>query len=1220
MLTSEEDVLKFWDAKNTFQKSLENRKGAKPYMHFEGPPFLNGTPHLGHFSTGYAKDIFPRYWTQKGMYVPRRWGWDCHGLPVENYVQNQLGISDKRQIENEIGIEKFNTFARQSLLSTDTLWRTAVRQSGRWVDMDDQYRTMDNDYMESVWWGLSVLWEKGLLYEDYRVSLYSPSMGVTLSHIEINDDIVYQEESVDSAIVRFSVKQESAKKLFRKVIDEISFNYSEQLRYKVDLDRRIEKLEKSPEKNKKTNLTDILNKSKQNFEQLDWDELKTDLEAGTEAELLKEQRQVVYQNIDTLETLKNILNKEYPLRFLSWTTTPWTLPANVALGVGGEIEYSVYFLPQTSELVIVGEKRAIKTLSYHFESTVINTPELEEKLKNIEDSGEYFQALGIDITKIVSLSGADLEGIEYEPLFENNEKISSYEERANMHKVYTSDYVTDEEGTAVLHIAPAYGPEDFEIRKVRNLPVLKSLDEYGEILSNLDQRLKPAFGVNFSKANPIIVEILQKHELLFAKVPYKHKYPIFNRDNKKVYYNAEKNWYISESKIRDRALELNESINWYPQHFKEGRFKHGLETAPEWCISRNRYWGNPLPIWRTKDGSKKIFIDSVESLRTKAVNPIYRIINNRDLTPSHYEDQRVVILSDAQSKLPLGINATQYRSKYLSDLRKNDILTIQKFASTAQKILDEILELFETYETVQLLFTNEEQRLWTTWLSGLHPDSKKITSVFYFYRKMELEYDELKPVGIIKQLDLHRPYIDEILLKDEYDSIYYRIDEVMDCWIESGSMPWASYHYPFENKELVENSIPADYIVEYEGQIRGWFHALHILGAGVLDKAVFQNVHAHGTLLGSDGKKMSKTKKNFKSYEEYFSQFGSDALRLFFTSSPYFVGENLVLSEKEMKDVFRDSTLLLSNSINYIKNVLSAYQNYELPKTYKHPLNRWWSAYTQKYAKELDTYLQNYNLMEASRLVIPYIQDLSTWYIRRSKDLLQDFGQETASCLKETSKMFAIITASLQPFNTEKLWSIVKNESDEESVHLTTIPHYEDINEKQAMLIEKMNHIRELISEIHSYRKKREIRVRQPLYADTSKLKLEEGFVQLITQECNLLEKNLSKTEGEVYEHSSDFGYLKVDLVVDNDLAILGFSRDFERAVQAFRKEQGYRPGQHITVSMSVEDVVDIEIFNSVIRTLDWGKLNIEVKWLEKIESETTKKLIIKDLATIRID
>ncbi len=1223
MLSSELEVLKFWKEYNIFEKSLEQRKGADNFVFLDGPPFITGMPTFGHISTGYPKDIFPRYWTQKGKNVARRWGWDCHGLPIENLAQKQLNIKDKRQIDNEIGVDKFNEVCRQNIISFDAEWRSIVERTGRWVDMDWQYRTMDVDYMESVWWGLGQLWEKNLLYKDYRVSLYSPSMGATLSHMEIADDIKYVNDTLETPVARFKVKENSKNKLIDKIIEEVSFNFSEQQRYRMDIEKRISLLDKLDAKGKKTSLKELLKGgSKPEFNGIEWDSFKTDLEAGEELKHLKEQYSIILENLDTLQKLKDILSKNYEISLLAWTTTPWTFPANVALAVGSEIEYSMYYLGASSELVILAENRVIPILSLKLHDAITKSPELEKELQHVTDSSEYFQKLGVDIIKIVSFTGTDLAGLEYKPLFEPTQEVESYEEKENIYRVYTSEVVTNIEGTGILQIAPAYGGEDFEIRKQYNLPVLTCLNEYGELMNNLNPDLKPAFGKNFAVANDIINNILNDKGLLFTKFKFTHKYPVYNRDEKKVYYAAQENWYIGETKLLPQSLEVNKDINWYPEHLKEGRFKIGLESAPDWCISRKRYWGTPLPIWQTSDKSKTIFVDSIEKLAKFAVNPIYKLYNTKDLLPDSYDLGKTVIVSDSHSKLPLGITATQYRSKNLTDLRKEKTLEIKKFAEYAQKILDEVLVLFEKYQIVQVLFDNDEQVLWTTWLLSLNPNSKKNLRNFYFYKQVRQDLEEYTPFGNIQLLDLHRPHIDHILLADEVGNIYTRISDVIDCWIDSGSAPWASWHYPFENKEFVEKNTPADYVVEYEGQIRGWFHALHVLSTAIFNKPAFKNVHVHGTLLGNDGKKLSKSKKNFDSTPDVLmDKVGSDALRLYFTSGPYFNGETISMKDKDVMTVFRDSTLLLSNSIKYVEYVLDVYgRDNNLPKTYKHPLNRWWQAYVQDYALKIDNYMENYNIIEASRLIIPFVNDFSTWYIRRSKDLLNTHGAEIAACLKETCKLFATITASLQPFNSERVWSVVKDKYDPISVHLTDISGFEKLSEKQEVLLRKMGSLRELISQIHSIRKEKQIRVRQPLYADYKQFDADPGLLELLKMECNLLEKDLSRTEGEIFEASSEFGILKIDLVVDKDLSVLGFIRDFERSVQEFRKKQGFKPGQIVPMKWQTIEVEDDEILQKVLKQIDWSKLCVEIKWVEDLNIELNKTFEVKDLVKIIVD
>ena len=1225
MLRSENEVLEFWDSNKIFEKSLEQRKNTgDEFVFLDGPPFATGTPHWGHIMVSLVKDTVLRYHTQKGKYAPRRWGWDCHGVPIEALAEKELGIKDKRQIENEIGIGDFNALCRSKIFTFDQQWRNTIRRIGRWVDMDDQYRTLDNDFIESTWWGLGRIWEKGLLYKDFRIALYSPSMGVPLSHTDVAMEVKYQNENIASPVVRFEGDRDSSQKLFKKVLEEVAFNYSEQLRYKLDVEKRVKLLEKG-EVGKKPSFKDSLSGAKPEFNRLQWDSFKTDLEQGQELAYLKDQLEIIHQNIDTLERLKDILQRDYTFNILAWTTTPWTLPGNVALTVGPEIEYSVYFLPATNELVLVSEKRAIQIISLKFSDIVLNSPELVEELKHIEDSSEYFAKLGLDIVKVVSLKGKDLEGLGYKPLFETQEPIESYEQRANVHKIYAADFVADNEGTGIIHIA-AYGPDDFELIKDRNLPVLLCLNEHGEVLEDLDPALKPVFGMKYEKANPLINDILEKKDLLFATVQYAHKVPYFDRDGKKVYYAPQTSWFIAETKLKDSSLELNEQTTWHPENFKHGRFGKGLETAPDWSISRNRYWGSPMPVWQTEDASKTLFIDSVEKLVKHTVNPIYRILNTRDLRPEFYDDHKTVIVSDSSAKLPLGLNATQYRSKALTEVRRQKQLEIQKFAYHAQHILDEINELFEKYDTVQLLFNEDEQRLWTTWLLTLHPNSKKVSEVFYFYKQVHKEFDEYVPTNGIQLLDLHRPMIDDILLQDKVGNIYTRIPEVLDCWVESGSMPWASWHYPFENKEFVERNIPADWIGESQDQTRGWFRALHVLSNGVFGKPAFKQVNTFGLVLAADGQKMSKSKKNYSDPQVLLDKYGSDALRAYLLASPVLNAEAYSFVDRDLETTFRSTTLLLANSIQYITYISDVYKNEPVPKTIKHPLNQWWLARTQQYSLAVHAHLQKYEIMDAMRLVVPYLEEFSTWYIRRSKDILTTHGAEVTLTLQKTMREFAIATASLQPFNTERLWSALQPTS-LESVHLTDFDQPEQLAEKQHEIVQKMETIRALVSSVHAVRKEQNIRVRQPMYVDMTQFDMGgELWSDIFLQECNLLVKDLSRTEGELWTSENElYGSIKLDLLIDQDLAVLGFTRDFERAVQDFRKKQGFRAGQLVQMHWQPVDIIDIEVFQRVLKELDWAKLNVEISWVEAgtenaLDSTLDKKFVVKGLATILVD
>lgn len=885
----EKEIIEFWKADGTFQKSVEQRSKDKYYSFYDGPPFITGVPHYGTLLSSIVKDAVPRYWTMKGFRVERRWGWDCHGLPAENMVEKKLGLKSKKDIE-KIGVAKFNEACLRETSQIASEWEDVIDRIGRWVEFKGAYKTMDKGYMESVWWAFSELFKKGLIYEDVRVSLYCPRCSTPLSNFEIAMDNSYEMDSDPSVYVKIKV------------------------------------------------------------------------------------------------------NGEENTYFLVWTTTPWTLLANVALAVGGGIDYV-----------------KVKTAEGNYILA-------KERVANVFKEGE--------VEIVEELKGVDLVGREYEPIFPH--------EIENGYRVIAGDFVTTEDGSGIVHIAPAFGEDDFNVRKPNNLPIIMNVDEEGQFTEGEWQ------GQKVWEANNDIVKWLKENGFLFKREQITHSYPHCHRCHTKLIYKAQPAWYVNVDKIRQNLLDENEKINWYPEFLKHGRFQNGIESAPDWNISRDRYFGTAIPVWKC----------------------------------------------EAQ-------------------------------------------------------------------------DCGEI--------KVVGSYGELKELSGVELPDYHRPGVDEITFKcEKCGGEMRRIPQVFDSWIESGSMPFAQFHYPFENKEVFEKSFPTDFISEYIAQTRAWFYVLHVVSVGIFGKISFKNVVTTGTIAGSDGKKMSKSLGNYPDSNIILEKHSADALRFYLLSSPLLNAQNISFSEKAIQDIQRKVLSTLWNSYSFF-TLYAGVDKWE-PKNKlgtvsdsKNLLDRWIVSELHKLIGEVDTNMQGYDLVKATRPFELFVDNLSNWYIRRSRKRFwksENDGDKNSAyeTLHYVLVMLAKTMAPFTPFIAEEMY---KNLTGDESVHLVEFPTSDEklIDEK---LNAEMKKVRDVISEGLQQRALNRIKVRQPLAGATIKHKIENAeLVEIMQEELNVKSVTVLETQEE---------NIKLDLEITPELKLEGTARELVRAIQEMRKEAGYEVDNHIKI------------------------------------------------------
>ena len=894
----EAEVLKFWDSDDTFRSSIQQREGAPEYVFYDGPPFANGLPHYGHLLTGYVKDIIPRYRTMRGYKVERRFGWDTHGLPAELEVQRQLGITDKAQIE-QMGIEKFNDACRDSVLKYTGEWRDYVTRQARWVDFDNDYKTLDIGFMESVIWVFKQLWDKGLAYEGNRVLPYCWNDETPLSSHELRmDDDVYQNRQDPALTVGFRVEG------------------------------------------------------------------------------------------DAVPALEGA-------HLLIWTTTPWTLPSNQAVAVNPDVTYVV---------VESGGKRFVLA---------------EARL------GAYARELGEEPTVLATYTGRDLLDVRYAPPF------PYFMDSPNAFRVLPGEFVSTEEGTGLVHMAPAYGEDDMATSQAGGIDAVTPVDAKGRF----DSTVPDYAGQHVFDANPQIIRDLKNGTgaagvngaVLLRHDTYEHTYPHCWRCRNPLIYRAVSSWFIKVSQFRDRMVELNQEITWYPEHVKDGQFGKWLQGARDWSISRNRYWGTPIPVWKSDD-------------------PAYPRID-------------------------------VYGS------------------------LDELERDF-----------------------GVRPDN------------------------------LHRPYIDELTRPNPDDptgkSTMRRIEDVLDVWFDSGSMPYGQVHYPFENEEWFSGTedepghFPGDFIVEYIGQTRGWFYTLHILATALFDRPAFRTCVAHGIVLGNDGQKMSKSLRNYPDVSEVFDRDGSDAMRWFLMASPILRGGNLIVTEQGIREGVRQVLLPLWNAYTFL--ALYAPQKGTWRTDSSNVLDRYILAKLAVLRDDLTASLDVCDISGACDDLRQFTEALTNWYVRRSRSRFWEEDADAIDTLHTVLEVTCRLAAPLLPLATERIW---RDLTGERSVHLTDWPDAASLP-ADPQLVADMDLVREVASTGSSLRKAKKLRVRLPLLKLTVALDKSvnpgrlEPYRDLIADELNV--KAVELTD-DIAAHG------KFELTVNARVAGPRIGKDVQAAIKAVK-------------------------------------------------------------------
>jgi isoleucyl-tRNA synthetase len=1204
----EKRIINFWKVCEIFEKSLRNNLKKKRFNWIEGPPYANNKPHMGHFLTRIYKDSILRFFTMIGYYVPRRAGWDTHGLPIEIETEKNLGIQNKKEIV-DYGIEKFNEKCKELVMKFKDVWERMDERMGFWLDHKNAYITYDPFYMESAWWIFKEIYKKGLVSEELRVAPYCPRCETVLAQAELGMPDAYKDVKDPSVYVKF--------KIINPLIN------TDTTRINVDKDTQIN------------------------------------------ADNIRDNPRKEYPHKAALDPRESA--EEY---FLVWTTTPWTLPGNLALAVNPEFDYHLY--------EINGEK--IWT---------------HQKLEDADLGGLNADLRGQPVKLLKTVKGKELVGMKYEPLFNpppgfKPDRSPGYKTdipgsypgslsgenpgNSSVYQVYPADFVKEDEGTGIVHIAPVYGEEDFELGRKYNLGLINYLDEKGRFMIDVDG-IKTK-GLFFKEADKPILENLKERNLIFSLGEYLHSYPHCWRCKTPLIYYATKYWLIKVSQVKDKIIENFKKTKWIPES-TGNRFYEWIKEGRDWNLSRTRFWGIPLPVWRCDKCSQIEVIGSLKELAShfKANNNYYlmrhcvALLNQKNFLSSYPETtfnpltrkgvldakqkakslkgkidliyaspilrakQTAMIIAD-EIKVPLFIDERlreidmgvlqnkpyEEFDKYIvdkvtgkRDLNKK-IENGESLNEVKQRAINFILELEKIHRGKNILIVSHGGVLWM-----LEGEMKALSSEqIRNFEVKNYELGEIRKVDLMVvprddkgNINLHRPYVDNFVWQCKCGGWYKRIPEIADIWYDSGCAPFSSYHYPFENKKEIDQEIifPSEFIIEGIDQTRGWFYTLLVISTLIKNKAPYKNVLSNGLVLDEKGIKMSKSLGNVVDPMEIMEKYGADVCRfyLFYLNE---IGENKSFNEEEVKKIKNEFFDLLFNVLRFYKFYYEKPQNLKkITKSKENVLDLWFSARLKEVYQKYYLEMINLNLNKASRILTELLGDFSRWWLRRSRERFQNPKNKNELYLalinfENFFYQFLKMLAPLAPFTAEYLYQEIKNELRDrilvkESIHLENMGKPLRLSLKERILLEEMEKARDLASEVHRIRKEKGIKVRQPLKSLSLKTKLSPEVLEVLKDEVNVLEIKIDPKQTEE---------IVLDFEITPELKEIGILNDFIRFVQDLRQDAGLTPKEIVSLKIETNKML-MDILNKRIKDLEKRTKTIFTDYAYFKRIKTDKKL-----------